>query len=62
MPILDYVCKCGKRKDDELVKSTDVEMVCECGEKMKRQMGSLSPVGFRPGGKVKIKGLKRGGE
>lgn len=38
MPLYDYVCDCGKEREDVCLKISEIDtpVVCECGESMRR--------------------------
>ena len=41
MPIYNYICDCGKKREEiKLISKIDNDVYCECGNKMERQFGT----------------------
>lgn len=54
MPIFDYNCTCGEKKDDELVKNSDEIVICDyCGNRMKKGISAPNLGGFDKNGTSK---------
>jgi predicted nucleic acid-binding Zn ribbon protein len=53
MPIFDYFCSCGAIKPDELVKTSDERVKCNCGKVMTKGIGAPALLGFDKNGSSK---------
>ena len=47
MPFFDYICKCGAKRPDELVKAFDEVIYCpRCRKEMDKQVSAPALMGF----------------